>query len=105
MAARNQDPGPVSPTLPSFLRKNSKQVRLTWSLGATASYTAMDSVLSFCEGAQFTKRRNVIIAAISIHSGSLSMTYLKVFEFPWKTLNESYLRELLLSGDDTQADC
>lgn len=75
MANRNQDPGPVGPTPPlSFhLRMNSKWVKLPQSLGATASYTATDSVISFCKGAQFTRKRNVIIAASSIHNKSLSI--------------------------------
>lgn len=77
MVDRNQDPGPVGPTPPlSFhLRMNSKWVRLHRSLGAIASYTATDSVISFGKGAQCTRKRNIIIAASSIHNKSLSMIY------------------------------
>lgn len=49
MANRNQDPGPVGPTphLSFHLRTNSNWMRLTQILGATASYTATDSLYLF----------------------------------------------------------
>lgn len=60
LRSESQSLGVGSTLLLSFhLWKNSKLVRLLQSLGTTASYTATDSVISFCKGIQFTRKRNV----------------------------------------------